>query len=110
MTVTRLYSASGLLALLAVAGCSEYGQGTPTIGRDTAKAAVLKALASEYENVPKERMEPYSDCIVDNATRLELTGITAGSVAGPTPQVVETIDNIIARPATAQCITQAALG
>jgi len=98
-----------LAAALMLGGCSAYQQGGPNLGFDTARSAVLKALASEYDNVPKERLEPYTECIINNASRLELTGLSAGSVAGPTPQVVETIDNIIARAPTARCISAVAL-
>lgn len=96
-------------ALLLVSACSDYQQGGPNLGLEAARSAVLKALASEYDNVPKDRLQPYTECIVSNASRLELTGLSAGSVAGPTPQVVEAIDNIIARAPTARCISSVSI-
>lgn len=98
-----------LAAVLLLAGCSDYYQGGSSAGLDPARSAVLKALASEYDNVPKDRLEPYTECIVSNATRLELAGLATGSVGGPTPQVVEAIDKIIARAPTARCISAVAI-
>ena len=100
----------GLVQNLAVAtvlsGCAIGNAVVEDTSRELAKGVVNGVIA---EKLPGVDAEPYTDCIIDNASfeeivQLAQSAATGGSNAAPL------IFEIASRPATTQCLAGNALG
>jgi hypothetical protein len=93
------------LILLVLASCSPQSQ--DQLARSAAKSAVAKSAAQNLPGVP---VEPYTDCIIDNADSRQILTLAADSVTGPTAGTWEIITAIARKPATLKCLLTNGVG
>ena len=94
----------------ALAGCAEVQTAVDTTARNGAKGVVTEALATRFPQVPKALIEPFTNCVIDNASALEVREFARSALVGVDDATVEVIRNVLARPETRACLQQDALG
>lgn len=95
--------------LLTLAACTEVQQAVDNTARQGAKSVVTETLATRFPQVPKELITPFTDCIIDNSTALEIREFAKAAVVGVDDQTADTVRNVLSRPETVQCLQQSAL-
>ena len=70
-------------------------------GRDAAKAVVGPIVA---DTIPGPAASVLTDCIIDNASGAEIIAL---GVQGATPENITLVSDILARPETVNCATNA---
>ncbi|TNF22148.1 MAG: hypothetical protein EP318_04655 [Rhodobacteraceae bacterium] len=94
-------SVAGLAALVA---CSPQSQ--DQLARGAAKSVVARAATERLPGVP---VEPYTDCIIDNASSTQILALAADTVVGVTASSWEIITGIARKPATLECFLRAGM-
>jgi hypothetical protein len=94
--------------VLALGACAQVQTATDKAGRDTAKTILPEALAVYFPQVPKELFTPFTNCIVDYADAAEVQALASDAIVGVDQGTADTIRAILARPATQDCLRQAA--
>ena len=89
--------------------CAQVQQAVDDTARQGAKGVVTETLATRFPQVPKELITPFTDCIIDNSTALEIRDYARAAVVGVGDQTVETIRVVLSRPETQQCLQSRAL-
>ncbi|MEX3314555.1 hypothetical protein [Sulfitobacter sp. PS-8MA] len=95
-------------SLLALSACVEVQQAVDDTARQGSKGVVTEILATRFPQVPKELITPFTDCIIDNASALELRELARAAVVGVEPTTTGTVRAILARPETRTCLLAAA--
>jgi hypothetical protein len=90
--------------LLLLGACSEIQSATDKAGRDAAKSVLPETLAVYFPQVPKAFFAPFTDCVVDYAMAKEVQALAADAVTGVDQGTADTVTNILARPATQDCL------
>lgn len=95
-----------LLALCAAAltACSDLTQAVDNTARAGTRGVVAQALAVNFDEVPKDLIEPFTDCVVNNSTAPELRIYAKAAIAGIEEETVKTIRAVLTRPETFQCL------
>lgn len=104
MTLCRGLLLPIVLATGLVAGCSPQSQ--DQLARGAAKSVVARAATERLPGVP---VEPYTDCIIDNASSRQILTLAADTVTGPTASTWEVISGIARKPATLECFLRAGM-
>jgi ABC-type uncharacterized transport system auxiliary subunit len=99
-----------LALIVALSGCAEVQTAVDTTARNGAKGVVTEALATRFPQVPKALLEPFTDCVIDNATALEVREFARSAIVGVDDATVEVIRNVLARPETRTCLQNRTLG
>ena len=94
--------------MLVLGACSQVQTATDKAGRDAAKTVMPEALAVYFPQVPKELFTPFTDCVIDNADAKEVQALASDAVVGVDAGTADTIRAVLARPATQDCLRQAA--
>ncbi|MDX8351759.1 succinate dehydrogenase [Cognatiyoonia sp. IB215182] len=95
----RILAVSGIA--LALAGCmQDLGPAGDTLARDAAKGVVNSVVQTRFPGV---NAEPYTDCIIDNASGSEILQIAEAAIVGTTQATTELVADIAARPETVRC-------
>ncbi|SNT72669.1 hypothetical protein [Paracoccus seriniphilus] len=115
----QLTAISGVVAL-ALAGCvaplpmatspttAPATTTTPTVLDAASRQAARTAINSEMQKrLPGVNVQPYTDCVVNNATTAEMIDI-ARLAASDSTGAANSVAAIVSRPATTQCIASAA--
>ena len=99
------------LALIAatLTACTQVQQAVDDTARQGAKGVVTETLATRFPQVPKELITPFTDCIIDNASALEIRDFARAAIVGVDEQTVTTVRTVLARPETVQCLQSRAL-
>lgn len=63
-------------------------------------------LQEQFPGVP---ITPISNCVINNASSGEIITLGSAAVTGVTPQTTETVTDILAKPSTVNCITNAGI-
>lgn len=92
------------LALL-LGACSPASQ--DQLARGAAKSVVARTAAERLPGVP---VEPFTDCIIDNASSQQILVLATDSVTGPTASTWEIITGIARKPETLQCLLTNGVG
>ncbi|MEL7104419.1 MAG: hypothetical protein AAGM21_00755 [Pseudomonadota bacterium] len=93
--MTRL----AILSFILLAACAEVQN---EIAREAARSAVRPVLAERLPGVP---LEPATDCIIDNATAIEILSLAGDAAQGaPDAGTVETVLAIGTRTETITCL------
>lgn len=87
------------MALPVLVACTVADQ--DQLARGAAKSVVARAATERLPGVP---VEPYTNCIIDNATSQQILTLAADSVTGPTASSWEVITGIARKPATLECL------
>ena len=98
-----------VILILALSACTEVQQAVDNTARQGAKGVVAETLATRFPQVPKELITPFTDCIIDNSTALEIRDFARAAVVGVDDQTVTTVRTVLARPETQQCLRTEAL-
>jgi len=93
----------------ALAGCTEATKAVDEVARRSAKAAVAETLTTGFPLVPKAVVTPFTDCIIDNASGIEIGQFTKAAVVGGDDTTVALISDILGRPATQHCAGKSSL-
>ena len=100
----------GIAALaLGLGACAGVQQAVDTTAREGAKGVVTETLATRFPQVPRELITPFTDCIIDNASALEIRDFARAAVVGVDEQTVTTIRAVLSRPETTRCLQGRAL-
>jgi hypothetical protein len=91
--------ALSLVMALAVAGCSVQQQ--DRIARDAARSAITPVLVERFPGVP---LEPTLDCVIDNASAVQIRALALDSVGGPTESAAQIVTDIVSKPETLTCL------
>lgn len=102
--------AFAVLLSVSAAACAPVQQAVDQTARQGAKGVVAEALATRFPQVPKELITPFTDCVIDNASALEIRDFARAAVVGVDDQTVTTVRNVLSRPETVQCLQSSALG
>lgn len=94
---------------LMLTGCVEVQQAVDNTARQGAKGVVAETLATRFPQVPKELITPFTDCIIDNSTAVEIREYARAAVIGVEETTVTTVRNVLSRPETVQCLQTNAL-
>lgn len=95
--------------LLSAAACAPLTDAVDNTARQGAKSVVTETLATRFPQVPKELITPFTDCIIDNASALEIRAFAKAAIVGVDDDTVETVRGVLARPETVQCLGASAL-
>lgn len=98
-----------VLICLSLAACEPVQQAVDNTARQGAKGVVTETLATRFPQVPKQLITPFTDCIIDNASALEIRDFARAAVVGVDDQTVTTVRTVLARPETVQCLQTRAL-
>lgn len=94
----------------ALSGCVEVQTAVDTTARNGAKGVVTEAIATRFPQVPKALIEPFTDCVIDNATALEVREFARSALVGVDDATIGVIRNILSRPETRSCLQNRTLG
>ena len=94
---------------LALTACTEVQQAVDNTARQGAKSVVTETLATRFPQVPKQLITPFTDCIIDNSTALEIREFAKAAVVGVDDQTAATVRTVLSRPETVQCLQTSAL-
>ncbi|MEM9576440.1 MAG: hypothetical protein AAF999_05455 [Pseudomonadota bacterium] len=95
-------------ALVGLSACAQVQTATDQAGRDAAKTIMPEALAVYFPQVPKALFTPFTNCVVDNASAKEVQALAGDAIVGVDAGTADTIRAVLARPATQDCLRQAA--
>ncbi len=80
----------------------------PTVLDAASRQIATNVINSEMQRrLPGVNVQPYTNCVVSNATTAELIDIAQASRAGASG-TADSVASIVSRPATTQCIAAAA--
>lgn len=82
-----------------IAACSP--QQADEIARNAARATITPVVTRQFPGVP---VEPALDCIIDNASAVQIRALAAESVLGPTESSVQIVSDIVSQPETVTCL------
>ena len=88
----------------ALSGCVEVQQAVDDTARQTSKGVVTEVLATRFPQVPKQLITPFTDCIIDNSSAVEIREYAKAAVVGVDDGTVETVRTVLGRPETAACL------
>ncbi|KMW58251.1 hypothetical protein AIOL_003222 [Candidatus Rhodobacter oscarellae] len=97
-------------ALLALAACAEVQRATDNVARQGARAAIDEVLVTRFPGVDGNRVTPYTDCVIDNASGREIARLAQAALIGVDEDTVTLVFDITKRPETARCLLQTGLG
>jgi len=98
-----------VLLWLSAAACAPVQEAVDATARQGAKSVVTETLATRFPQVPKALITPFTDCIIDNASALEIRDFARAAVVGVDDQTVTTVRTVLSRPETVQCLQSQAL-
>ena len=93
-----------ILFATALTACVEVQQAVDNTARQGAKGVVTETLATRFPQVPKQLITPFTDCIIDNSTALEIREYVRAAAVGVDDTTAATVKNVLARPETVQCL------
>ena len=98
-----------ILCAAALTACTEVQQAVDNTARQGAKGVVTETLATRFPQVPKQLIEPFTDCIIDNSSALEIREYVKAAAVGVDDTTAATVKAVLARPETVSCLRSATL-
>ncbi|MEP5728425.1 MAG: hypothetical protein ABJL67_03515 [Sulfitobacter sp.] len=95
--------------LLFAMACAPVQEAVDNTARQGAKSVVTETLATRFPQVPKQLITPFTDCIIDNSSALEIREFAKAAIVGVDDGTVATVKAVLARPETVQCLQTSAL-
>tara|TARA_R110002110_G_scaffold117021_20_gene289224 strand:- start:1535 stop:1864 length:330 start_codon:yes stop_codon:yes gene_type:complete len=96
--------AAVVLSVCALAACAEMTEAVDSTARAGAKGVVTETLATRFPQVPKQLIEPFTNCIIDYASAMEVREFARAAVVGVDETTVTAVRSILARPETRTCL------
>lgn len=84
---------------LMLAACTPQAQ--DQLARDAARSAITPVLVERFPGVP---LEPALDCVIDNASAVQIRALALDSVTGPTESTAQIVVDILSQPETLRCL------
>ena len=100
---------AAILCIAGVAACTEVQTAVDNTARQGAKGVVTETLATRFPQVPKQLIEPFTDCIIDNSSAEEIQEYVKAAVRGVDDGTAVTVKNVLGRPETISCVRSASL-
>lgn len=94
-----------LSSCLLLPACAQVYEATDRAARETSKSAVNEVILTRFPQVPKALVEPFTDCVVDNASASEINELTRFAVIGSDAQTADIVRGVLSRPETQQCLS-----
>jgi hypothetical protein len=98
-----------IMLTFGLAACNATNEAANDLARSGAKKAVNQVLFTKFPNVDSGNVTPYTDCVIESATALEINALARDAVLGVDADTVRVVTNITKRPETATCIARAGL-
>ncbi|MGB3243629.1 MAG: hypothetical protein WBB25_03795 [Sulfitobacter sp.] len=98
-----------VLCVAMLSACVEVQTAVDSTARRGAKSVVTEVLATRFPQVPKELITPFTDCVIDNSSALEIREYVKAAAVGVDDQTTQTVKNALARPETQSCLQGKAL-
>lgn len=76
------------------------------MARSAARSAITPVITERFPGVP---LEPTLDCVINNASAVQIRALALDSVGGPTASTAEIVTNIVSQPETIQCLATSGL-
>jgi hypothetical protein len=86
-------------ACLVLGGCSVQQQ--DQIARDAARSAITPVLVERFPGVP---LEPALDCVIENASAVQIRALALDGVTGTSESTVQIVTDIVSKPETLTCL------
>ncbi len=93
-----------ILPVLALTACTEIQMAVDNTAREGTKGVVAETLAIHFPQVPKQLITPFTNCVIDNASAVELRDLARSALSGVDEMTVLTVRNTLARPETQSCL------
>ncbi|MGJ8544432.1 MAG: hypothetical protein ACSHWZ_03235 [Sulfitobacter sp.] len=91
-------------AVLALSACTEVESAVDRTARKGAKSVVTEILATRFPAVPKQLITPFTDCIIDNSSALEIREYARATIGGVSETTVDVVRAVLKRPETVSCV------
>ena len=88
-----------LASVVLLSACSVQQQ--DQIAREAARSAITPVLVERFPGVP---LEPTLNCVIDNASAVQIRALAVDSVAGTTQSTVQIVTDIVSQPETLTCL------
>lgn len=98
-----------ILCAATLTACTEIEQAVDNTARKGAKGVVTEVLATRFPQVPKKLITPFTDCIIDNSTAVEIQEYVKAAVRGVDDGTAATVKTVLSRPETQGCLQSKAL-
>jgi hypothetical protein len=98
-----------LIAAAALSGCVEVQTAVDNTARNAAKGVITETLATRFPQVPKQLITPFTDCIIDNSTAIEVREYARAAVVGVEDNTVAIVRGVLSRPETVNCLQRRAV-
>lgn len=94
--VRQGFGACGLVVLVA---CTPQSQ--DQIAREAARSTLSRLVTERYPGVP---VQPTLDCLIENASAVQIRALAADALLGPTESTAEIASDIASKPETLRCL------
>lgn len=81
-------------------------QARDALARDAARSTIAPVATERFPGFPVQRV---LDCIIDNASAVQIRALAADAVCGATESSLRIVSDIAARPETRTCLGKQAL-
>ena len=98
-----------ILCAATLAACTELEQAVDNTARKGAKGVVTEVLATRFPQVPKKLITPFTDCIIDNSSALEIREYVKAAAVGVDDETAATVKAVLSRSETQSCLQSSAL-
>ncbi|MFP7569874.1 hypothetical protein [Marivita sp. S2033] len=88
-----------LASVVLLSACSVQQQ--DQIAREAARSAITPVLVERFPGVP---LEPTLNCVIYNASAVQIRALAVDSVAGTTQSTVQIVTDIVSQPETLTCL------
>ncbi len=89
-----------LAAVMALSACGDDGL-ADQLARKEAKDTIRPVISKRFPGVP---LEPATDCVIDNASAVEILQLAKAGVTGLGPEETQLVIEIATRPETVECL------
>lgn len=100
---------TALLICLLLPACAELQQSADATARTAARATVDEVLVTRFPGVDGDRVTPYTNCVIDNASASEIANLARSAVTGVNDATVSLVTGMIQRPEISACLLRAGL-
>ncbi|MFW2543382.1 hypothetical protein ACN2XU_12125 [Primorskyibacter sp. 2E107] len=90
---------AALASALLLAACTPQAQ--DQIAREAARSTVTRVVTDRFPGVP---VEPTINCVIDNATAVQIRALAIDTVGGPTQSSIEIVTQIVSKPEALTCL------
>ncbi|WP_130409384.1 hypothetical protein [Thalassococcus sp. S3] len=94
---------------MALVACNVVNETANEVAREAAKKTVNEVLFTRFDAATSANLIPFTDCVIDNASALEINSLAQDAVAGVDGETVGLVTDIVRRPDTLTCTAEAGI-